>query len=125
VTGEYFVATVAGEYGTLFADSSKGDPSACPFLRRDSEGGHSICAIYPTRPSFCRAFRCSHADILDFKGIKIGKVGGKRSLLSRDPALIALWEQQVVPLRETDDLRWKEQVKFLLEREGYRVILYE
>lgn len=125
LTGEFFVASLAGEYAALFADCTKEVPSGCPFLRMGAERGSFLCTIYPTRPSFCRSFRCSLATIMDSEGNKIGNIGGRRSLLSRDPALLALWEKQVIPLREPDDLRWKGRMKSLLEQEGYLVILYE
>ncbi len=125
VTGEHFVATVPGEYAALFGDPEKGEPGVCPFLRKALKGGPFLCTIYPTRPALCREFRCSQAEILDAEGQQIGKLGGRRSLLSRDPALTAIWEKVVLPLRENDDLRWRARMKTLLEREGYQVILYE
>ena len=123
LTGEYFFAQVTSDIDFKRTASSR-DPTWCPFLLRKSEGKF-LCSIHPTRPSFCREYRCSHLDILDAEGERRGRVSGKRSLVSKDLNLVAFWQKEIEPLLIENDLAWKKIVRTLLEHEGYQVIVYE
>jgi Fe-S-cluster containining protein len=126
LTGEYFFARVIGGIKRDFMqkESVSENPYPCPFLCREDRGSY-VCAIYPSRPAFCRDYRCSSMDIFEINGERRGRVGGRKSLISSDPELLALWQQEIGPLSELSDSSWRETVKVILERGGYRVVLYE
>jgi Fe-S-cluster containining protein len=126
LSGEYFFARVVGGIQRDFMEKSPVSESSypCPFLCREDRGPYS-CAIYPTRPVFCRNYRCSIMDILDANGERRGRVGGRKSLISSDPQLLSLWQQEIVPLSEMGDSSWRETAKVILEKKGYRVLQYE
>ncbi len=126
LTGEYFFAReVAGAEKEISRNetASKGT-NPCPFLCREPTGRYT-CTIYPSRPAFCRGYRCTSMDIQDSMGRHLGKVGGRRSLISTDPSLSTLWREEIHPLSETDDPSWREKVRRILERNGYQVVLYD
>ncbi|MDD1673552.1 MAG: YkgJ family cysteine cluster protein [Methanomicrobiales archaeon] len=123
ITGEYFFAQVTRDRDFKITASSR-DLSWCPFLLQESEGKF-LCSIHPTRPSFCREYRCSQLDILDAEGERRGRVSGKRSLVTKDLNLIAIWKKKIEPLLIENDLAWKKIVRTLLEQEGYQVIVFE
>ncbi|MDD1675813.1 MAG: YkgJ family cysteine cluster protein [Methanomicrobiales archaeon] len=122
LTREYFYARTAGEKSGI-EENAPPDQFPCPFLIREDEGRFA-CRIYPSRPSFCRDYRCSNMDILDSHGEVRGKVGGKRSLITRDPNLASIWDEKIRPIRG-ENSGWGREVQLLLEKEGYKVILYE
>ena len=63
--------------------------------------------------------------IYDSSGEEAGKVKGRRSLVTEDPALRQCWEGEVAPLAIDDDNAWKKEVAAILGRAGYRVEAYE
>jgi Fe-S-cluster containining protein len=125
ITGEYFYARMTRD---IRQDPGTTTPSrgqtTCPFLFQEENGTFS-CAIYPNRPLVCREYRCSTLDVMDKRGVRQGKVGGRRSLISTDAELSALWAQEIQPLHGETDFVWREKVKEILEKRGYRVVLYE
>lgn len=123
LNGEYFFARVTGEEEYIQRESNP-ERGSCPFLHQEGEGRY-LCLIYPSRSRICREFRCSSLDIFDARGSRQGRVGGRRSLLSRDPELLALWEKEIRTLQNENDHHWHKAVKILLEDKGYRVVIYE
>jgi hypothetical protein len=124
LNGEFFYARVTGEQEKDFMESHSNAQAPCPFLYQEGSGTFT-CIIYPTRPTLCREYRCSSMDILDNLGMRRGKVGGRRSLISTDPELLTLWQKEVQAISEESDSSWREKVRELLERRGYSVVLYE
>lgn len=94
----------------------------CPFLQ-DGPGG-SICMIYATRPRWCREFQCNAMQIADKQAKPIGKVSGRRSLSTDDPALQVCWEQ-VKHIMIQDDRAWLQKAGALLIEAGYQVKIYD
>ncbi|MDD1656113.1 MAG: YkgJ family cysteine cluster protein [Methanomicrobiales archaeon] len=126
ITGDLFRAHLEPALRPLYEE--KGDAAAhpewCTFLRRDPQGTGYLCTIHATRPPYCRSFRCYTLKIFSPDGTEIGKVGGNRALLSKDEGLVRCWQEQVTPLTERDDGRWREQVRDTLAKEEYRVEIY-
>jgi len=126
ITGELFRAHLEPAYRTIFEE--KGDvvshPDWCVFLRKDPDGQGVVCTIHSTRPPYCRSFRCYAMKIFSRDGAEIGKVGGNRALLSKDADLVACWQEKIVPLAERDEGRWRERVREILAKEGYRGEIY-
>jgi Fe-S-cluster containining protein len=126
LNGQYFFARVTGDHKKDFIEKNliSGSLPPCPFLCREDEGTYA-CAIYPSRPAPCREFRCSSMDILDARGNRRGRVGGRKSLISTDPELIEFWRKEVQSLFEENDSLWREKTRRILEEKGYQVMLYE
>jgi uncharacterized protein len=126
ITGDLFRARLEPACRALFAE--KGDAAAhpewCTFLRKDPAGKGFICTIHATRPTYCQCFRCYTLKIFSPGGNEVGKVGGNRALLSTDADLLACWGEKIAPLAERDDGRWREHVRDMLAKEGYRVEIY-
>ena len=59
--------------------------------------------------------------VFDRDGSECGHVGGRRSLLTDDPALQALWDQG----DGEDDTPWRERIGAALAGAGYRVEWYD
>jgi hypothetical protein len=55
---------------------------------------------------------------------ELGRVGGNRSLLSRDAGLVRCWQEHIHSLAEQDEVRWRERVRDTLAKEGYRAEIY-
>jgi Fe-S-cluster containining protein len=125
LSNEHFFARVDRELERDFVARKPASEGAypCPFLCQEDTGAYR-CAIYPSRPGFCREYRCSNIDILDLHGKRLGRVGGKRSLVSKDPELMAVWQKEIQPLQE-QGASWNEKVKRTLQNRGYRVVVYE
>lgn len=121
LTRERFRSRVAPEYRSL--SGMPGGPGWCPFLRKVPGEGTFACTIYPSRPAYCREFRCCRIVIRDRDGKVVGKVKGRRSLESGDPALRGWWKEHVAPLTGTDDTAWTRMVKEKLLVAGYSVEL--
>ncbi|MDD1679887.1 MAG: YkgJ family cysteine cluster protein [Methanomicrobiales archaeon] len=124
LSGEHFFARIIGKEMPAFVEKTFPGQAPCPFLCREGSSLYT-CAIYPTRPRFCREYQCSSMDILDGTGERRGRVGGRRSLISKDQDLVTLWQKEIQPLPEDSEIIWRETVKAILEKGGYRVIVYE
>jgi hypothetical protein len=59
--------------------------------------------------------------IYDRDGAERGHVGGRRSLLSDDPALQSLWDAG----DGEDDATWRKRIETALVDAGYRVEWYD
>jgi hypothetical protein len=125
LSGEYFFARLGGPEGEVPEKPSISESlHSCPFLRLENPGTYR-CAIYATRPNFCRNYRCSVMDILDVRGKRRGRVGGRRSLMSSDPDLLTLWQKEIQSLSIESDMAWREHVTAILEGNDYQVVLFE
>jgi hypothetical protein len=122
LNGEYFYARITSGLEKNFMESPS--TAQCPFLYQEGPGTFT-CAIYPTRPTLCRGYRCSSMDILDSQGMRRGRVGGRRSLISTDPELLMFWQKEIQAVSEKGDSSWREKVRRILEMGGYSVVVYE
>ena len=94
--------------------------SGCPFLVWPAPG-RSACACHATRPRLCREYRCASMRVYDRDGIERGHVGGRRSLLSDDETLLALWDTH----EDLDDGAWRERIDAAIASAGYRAEWYD
>ncbi len=128
IVGGTFRARVEDRFLDAFRDSSENDahPTWCPFLRPLPGGkGKYICTIHDSRPLVCQSYICCTMRISAGGGEEIGKVKGRRSLITDDAGLRRCWEESVVPLAIDDDAAWKRDIAAILGRAGYRVVVYE
>lgn len=97
-------------------------PSAagCPFLVWPSPE-RSACACHETRPRLCREYRCASMRVYDRGGAERGHVGGRRSMLSDDQELLAIWDEG----EGEEDAAWRRRVDARLAAAGYRVEWYD
>ena len=107
ITNELFLVHVQPEFAREISDelSTRGETKKAPaqkgciFLRKDPAGEGFACAIYPTRPSICREFRCYRMLIHHIPtGELRGKVIGINDLRTEDVILAAIWEEKVSQL---------------------------
>ena len=115
-----FQEEIADEY--LAGETARPEPEKkpCVFLRKDPGNGGTSCAIYASRPKVCRDFRCYRMLIFDKEGNACGKVIGKNTLRSEDPALQKIWNEQVAGLPTADTPAWNGRVREILAGSGYR-----
>ncbi|MDT8358433.1 MAG: YkgJ family cysteine cluster protein [Methanomicrobiaceae archaeon] len=100
-----------------FSDEENGEGNWCPFLLEDEGDEGYSCAIYGTRPRFCREFACARMRVYGKDGSLVGTLKGKKSLVTADPALQALWEGSL-----GTDL---DEAASRLRGAGYRVEMYD
>ena len=107
ITNEIFSVHVQPEFvdeiGEEFTESDpKGTGAArkgCIFTRKNPLGKGLACAIYPTRPSICREFKCYRMLIHDqLSGEPRGKVIGINELRTHDEILAAIWKEKIAHL---------------------------
>jgi len=128
IVGGTFRARVEERFLDIFSETSENDahPSWCPFLRgHPEEEGTYVCTIHDSRPSVCRTYICCSMRIFAGDGREVGKVKGRRSLVTEDAALRRCWEESVAPLGTDNDVAWRSEVITILGRAGYRVEAYE
>jgi len=114
-----FREEIAEEYGT--GDTARSaEKRPCPFLRRNPERDGMTCAIYATRPKVCRDFRCYKMIVVNRDGTPCGRVIGKNTLRTADPALQEIWDKQAACLPCNDFGLWSRQVSAILADNGYR-----
>jgi uncharacterized protein len=97
----------------------------CPFLRKDPSGEGTSCAIYATRPKVCRDFRCYRMLIRNRSDEICGRVIGKSTVRTDDPALEKLWNDQVMQIPCGDTGAWTKHVTAILAAHGYRADMVE
>jgi Fe-S-cluster containining protein len=128
ILGGTFRARVEEPFLDLFKDTTQNaaNPRWCPFLRPlpDQEGKY-VCTIHSSRPIVCRSYVCCTMRIYADDGTVAGKVKGRRSLATEDPALRRCWDERIGPLTTEDDLVWRDEVRDILKHAGYRVEVYE
>jgi Fe-S-cluster containining protein len=128
IVGGTFRARVEERFLDAFKDTSKNDkhPSWCPFLRGlPGEEGKYVCTVHDSRPLICQSYFCCTMRIFTHDGQEVGKVKGRRSLVTEDAALRRCWEESVVPLGTDDDIAWQSEVATALGQAGYRIDTYE
>jgi len=107
ITNELFLVHVQPEFTEEISDEfsegdeTKKDPAqkGCIFMRKNPAGKGFACAIYPTRPSICREFKCyrmliHHAPSGELRG----KVIGINELRTQDEILAAIWKEKISQL---------------------------
>jgi len=121
-----FYATIDRKFRDSFPENcaTRENPEACPFLLTFDDGTQP-CAIYQTRPDFCRKFICCTMRIFDQSGKEIGEVKGKASLSTDDPRLKEVWESVTSGISTPDDAAWRKAVAEALEKEDYVAEIYE
>jgi uncharacterized protein len=115
VRRESFRAEV-GEEDRSVVPSSAG----CPFLVRRSPEQWA-CACHESRPRLCREYRCASMRVYDRDGTERGHVGGRRSLVTDDPAVLALWDAG----DGEEDAAWRRRIERVYTEAGYRVEWYD
>jgi Fe-S-cluster containining protein len=107
ITGELFFVHVQPEFAEEISDEfserseTTGDPAqkGCIFMRNNPAGKGFACAIYPSRPSICREFRCYRMLIHYIPtGELRGKVIGTSELRTGDEMLAAIWREKISSL---------------------------
>jgi len=126
VTRETLRVQVVPSLVPLFSkkDPPAFEPGWCPFLRRE-RAELFTCTIHPSRPRICRNFRCMTMRILDSSGNAIGRVKGRSSLVSDDPALVHLWNGSIAPLASLPDGEFFPRCREILVSRGYSVEIYD
>lgn len=145
ITGEIFPVSVEPEYADAVADAyeerseaGKKTPgtAACIFLQKKADSNGYACAVYASRPTVCRNFRCYRMLIFREGDDKpAGTMVGKHDLRSEDEVLKALWKEKIAPLppcpspigtsrdlhdSRPDDRAWMYNVLSILAAHGYR-----
>jgi hypothetical protein len=107
VTNELFLVHVqpefADEISDEFADRDESGKQpakkGCIFMQKNPAGAGFACAIYPTRPSICREFRCYRMLIHHHASGELrGKVIGINELRTQDEILFAIWKEKIAQL---------------------------
>jgi Fe-S-cluster containining protein len=107
ITGELFQVHVDPEFADeieeeFIASDPKGTDSThkgCIFMRKNPRGTGFACAIYQTRPTICRKFKC-YRMLIHHKpdGEMRGKVIGINELRTHDEILAAIWKEKIAHL---------------------------
>lgn len=114
-----FAEEIADEFLVQEDTSAGTHPKVCPFLRNVPGSDTTTCAIYATRPKVCQSFQCYRMIIMDRNGNTCGRVIGKNSLRTDDPALENLWQGLVVPIPVGNPAEWARRVAAILADHGY------
>ena len=86
-------------YSDRDENDTESKPKGCIFLHKNPEDKGFTCAIYPTRPSICRKFRCYRMLIYHHPSGELrGKVIGVNELMSQDGILSGIWKEEVAHL---------------------------
>ena len=128
IVGGTFRARVEERFLDAFKDTTESNKhqSWCPFLRGlPGEEGKYVCTIHNSRPLVCRSYTCCAMRIFAGDGQEVGRVKGRRSLVTEDEALARCWKESVAPLAIDDDTFWRSEVAGILGRAGYQVEAYE
>ena len=106
ITGEVFPVHVIPDFAEEIDDEytdpgPSGGPgrAGCVFLRKNPAGPGFACAVYATRPTVCREFRCYRMLIHDRPGGEVrGRVIGIGELRTGDEKLAAVWAEKIACL---------------------------
>jgi Fe-S-cluster containining protein len=125
LSNETCYVTIAKEFRNDFdlAEAMGIKSGWCPFLRESGEGIYP-CAIYETRPQFCRDFTCCRMRVYCSDGIPVARVTSKSSVLTDDEAFAEWWKKNAASY-PGEGKEWEEGVTRLLSSEGYRVVWYD
>jgi len=122
-TGEKTVVIVDQDKRSLFADRNifLEHPEACPFLRYHPKDRKAFCTVHLTRPEICRDYGCWRLLILNYRGLRAGRIMYQRAFFSDDSDLTRLWMTCIENLIEPDDDVWDEKITTILRNAGYTV----
>lgn len=122
-TGEKTAVIIDQDKHHLFADRSifLEHPEACPFLRYHPDSGKAFCTVHLTRPEICRDYGCWRLLILNYRGLRAGRIMYQRAFFSDDTDLTRLWMTCIDNLHEPDDDVWDRKVTAILMNAGYTV----
>ncbi|MEN6443672.1 MAG: YkgJ family cysteine cluster protein [Methanoregula sp.] len=107
ITNEIFPVHVHPEFADEIEEAfTESDPKnsgpaskGCIFMRKNPQGKGFACAIYETRPSICREFKCYRMLIHHPPTGEVrGKVIGINELRSHDETLELIWNEKISPL---------------------------
>jgi len=90
ISGEVTLVSIHPHNRARFSEEAP--EGGCPFLRMDGDATFT-CTIYGMRPRTCREFRCRTMVIRGPDGQEAGYVKGRRTLVTTDPVLEALWQE--------------------------------
>ncbi|KUG05735.1 hypothetical protein ASZ90_016833 [hydrocarbon metagenome] len=90
ISGEVTLVSIHPDNRALFSEGAL--EGGCPFLRKGGDAPFT-CTIYGMRPRICREFRCRTMVITGPDGEEAGYVKGRRTLVTSDPVLEALWQK--------------------------------
>lgn len=124
LSNETCYVTIEKEFRDDFdlADAMGVKSGWCPFLCESGDG--FPCAIYETRPQFCREFTCCRMRVYSSDGVPVARVKSKSSVLTDDKDFTEWWKEHAATL-PGDGRAWEEEVSRLLVAEGYRVVWYD
>jgi hypothetical protein len=122
-TGEKTAVTVDQDKHHLFAEKSifQEQPEACPFLRYQIGDRKAYCTVHLTRPEICRDYGCWRLLIMNFRGLRAGRIMCQRAFFSDEEDLTRLWKTCIDPINEPDDAIWEEKITWILVNAGYAV----
>ena len=133
LTRDLFPVHVNREYAFEIYDRYSAQPGTstpagkrpCPFLCKKPGGGGFDCAIYDSRPSVCREFRCYRMLVYDRENTLIGKVIGAGEISTSDETLARLWKEQIALLPHAhppggNDPAWIKKVTAILAAHAFR-----
>ena len=108
ITNELFPVHVQPEFAEEISDEfidqdegGKKEPAqkGCIFMRKNPEGKGFACAIYPTRPTICREFRCYRMLIHHHPSGELrGRVIGINEIKTQDEILATIWKEKIAHL---------------------------
>jgi Fe-S-cluster containining protein len=107
ITNEVFLVHVKPEFADdideEFVATDPMDPGSlqkgCIFSRKNPDGKGFACAIYETRPSICRDFKCYRMLIHHPPSGELrGRVIGINELRTHDEILDAIWKEKIAHL---------------------------
>jgi Fe-S-cluster containining protein len=93
-----FADEIDTEYEASLDDKPKEPRKRCIFSRRNPDGKGFACAVYDSRPTICRTFRCYRMLILHVSGEIRGRVIGFNELRTHDEDLLKIWAEKVARL---------------------------
>jgi hypothetical protein len=122
-----FAEEIDDEFTNTDTTESGSSRKGCIFLRKNPDGKGFVCAVYPTRPSVCKAFLCYRMLIYHKPSGELrGKIIGTNELTTQDEILAGLWKEKIVPILHPNasqhamDDEWVANVVTILASHGYR-----
>ncbi|WP_319578514.1 YkgJ family cysteine cluster protein [uncultured Methanospirillum sp.] len=122
-TGQKHVVTVSPLLRHLYDDHAifSERPEACPFFRRNNQGGLYYCTVHLTRPEICQEYGCWRFLFLDESGNRAGRVMQSRHLHAESPYLREIWDTCVRELHEPDDAVWDQKMCDIVKKAGFQI----
>ena len=120
-----FADEVSDRYSAQSGTAAPAGKSPCPFLCSRPGGTGFACAIYDSRPSVCREFRCYRMLVYDKDDRLIGKVIGAGEIRTSDAILARLWKEQIAAVPHAhppgqNDPVWVKKVTAILAAHAFR-----